>query len=586
MRFRWILIGVFLAALVSLGILNVLTYQTQFQSQRELALSSSTASAKFAAAAVESFLSASMRASEAAGQISTTLGRNSGKADVFLDQVRGDNPSFSSIALITPGGRVLARSPDSAEAHVHGDYLKRLSKNRPWYVTSLERFNDGSARFHILVGIYSKNKLIEVVDTTVRDSAMYLLVKVRIGAKGNVGVIDQNGRAVALTFLPKIAWNQRYRGWIPSISTALRGKAATITSFHDPLGNIDRMGASVPVPGVGWVVNVFRPVDEVVAPIVAVTRLLVLRTLFLSIISLVALLLLTQLIAGPLSEMGRATEKYGRGDLGYRIRENYFVDEISELATAFNKAAASQEEQVSRERYVADTLQRGLLPAEMPEIPGYDVGTHYSSATKEAIVGGDFFEFIDLGGKTVGIAVGDVQGHGVDAAITTVMAKLFLRDIAGPQRSPAWVMQHLNEALCRHLREPEQLITMVYLVLNYDTGFLTYCSAGHPPPVVCGQAGMCRTLEAHQDILGFSPEAEYLNADDVIAAGEFLCLYTDGVLEARRDREQFGMKRLKKVLARGDGDATALAERVYQSCLEFSRGDLRDDLAVVVVKRK
>lgn len=585
MRLRWILIGVFFVVLVSLAILNVLTYQAQFQSRRQLALSSGTTAAKFAAAAVESFLVASERAGEAAGQIITSAHRVPGQADLFLDQVRGDNPSFTSIAILTPDSRVLARSPDSAKPHVHPNFVSGLSKKRPWYVTSLEKFKDGSSRFHILVGIYEKNKLSAVVDTTVKDSAIYSLVKVRIGTKGNVGVIDQKGRAVALTFLPELAWSQRYRGWIPSIRAALRGKTATIESFHDPLGNVDRMGASVPVPGVGWVVNVFRPVDEVEEPIVAATRLLVLRTLLLSVISIVGLLLLAQLIAGPLADMARATEKYGGDDLSYRVREDYFVDEIRELAQAINRTAATQEEEVARERYVADTLQEGLLPAEMPEIPGFSVGTYYSSATKEAIVGGDFFEFIDLGGKSMGIAVGDVQGHGVDAAITTVMAKLFLRDIAGPQRSPSWVMQHLNEALGRHLKEPEQLITMVYLVLNYDTGFITYCSAGHPPPVVCNSAGMCRKLAAHQDILGLSPDAEYSNADDVIATGEILCLYTDGVLEARRDGEQFGMKRLQKVLAKG-GDATELAQRVYQACLEFSRDDLRDDLAVVVLARK
>jgi anti-anti-sigma factor len=213
---------------------------------------------------------------------------------------------------------------------------------------------------------------------------------------------------------------------------------------------------------------------------------------------------------------------------------------------------------LERERRIAETLQRSLLPQQLPRIPGVALAGRYLPGAAGLEIGGDWYDVFLLPGGRVGLTIGDVVGRGLTAAASMGQLRTGLRAYALEAASPAAVLERLNR-LVQELQTPE-IATMVYAVLDPETGRLTYAVAGHPRPLLAAADGTVRYLEGEgSPPLGVPGEP---CRDEVVTLepGSTLLLYTDGLVE-RRDRSiDDGLEALRATMSGPPDDLDALCD--------------------------
>jgi serine phosphatase RsbU (regulator of sigma subunit) len=236
-----------------------------------------------------------------------------------------------------------------------------------------------------------------------------------------------------------------------------------------------------------------------------------------------------------------------------------------------------------QQKEFAETMQQSLLPRERPEIAGLDVGTVYESAA-QVDVGGDVYDFLELPDGRLAVVLGDVTGHGIGATADMAMAKFVFRSLAPDHRDPGEYLAFANEVVVREIGSGK-FITMTSLAAGPD-GAVACASAGHPEPRLVLPDGTVEPLVCGGLALGIADSQVYETARAELPPHGAVVLYTDGVVEARRGRELFGVERLDAVLRERRGEpAQALAEAVLAACRAFAGGELADDCAVVVIRR-
>lgn len=231
----------------------------------------------------------------------------------------------------------------------------------------------------------------------------------------------------------------------------------------------------------------------------------------------------------------------------------------------------------------SETMQRSLLPRVLPAVAGLDVGHVYQSAAR-VDVGGDVYDFLALDGDRLAVVIGDVLGKGIQAAADMAMAKFSFRALARSHPEPSDFLANANDVVIEEI-EPGKFITMLYVVLDPVAGEVACASAGHPPVRIVSPYGRVREVAVRGLALGIEPGQTYPAERIRLERGSTVVLYTDGVLEARRDGELYGEQRLERLLAaRGMLPAQALAEAILADCRAFAGGELADDCAVVCLK--
>jgi serine phosphatase RsbU (regulator of sigma subunit) len=231
----------------------------------------------------------------------------------------------------------------------------------------------------------------------------------------------------------------------------------------------------------------------------------------------------------------------------------------------------------------AETMRRSLLPQEPPVLEGFDVGYRYEAAT-QVEVGGDVIDFLDLPDGRLAVVLGDVTGHGIDAAAEMAMAKFVFRSLARRNPDPAAFLRRANDVVVAEMAGGA-FITMVYVTAD-PAGRLACASAGHPRPRLVHRDGTIDELPGGGLALGIAGDQSYDEATITLAGGESVVLYTDGVIEARRESQLYGTARLDAALAAAATlDAQALADAVVADCRTFAGGELDDDCAIVVIRR-
>jgi serine phosphatase RsbU (regulator of sigma subunit) len=237
-----------------------------------------------------------------------------------------------------------------------------------------------------------------------------------------------------------------------------------------------------------------------------------------------------------------------------------------------------------QQKAFSDAMQRSLLPRSRPDMPGVEVGEVYESSAR-VDVGGDVYDFLVLDDGRLAVVMGDVTGHGVDAASDMAMAKFVFRSLAREHPEPGEFLTAANEVVCGEIAAGK-FITMLYLTLDASTGVVTCAGAGHPPPRIVLPDGEVRSLDARGLALGIEEGQRYDEVRETLPAGAAVVLYTDGVIEERNNGEFYGTERLDATLSRLRGiPAPELAEAVLAECRKFGGGDLADDCALVVIKR-
>lgn len=234
-----------------------------------------------------------------------------------------------------------------------------------------------------------------------------------------------------------------------------------------------------------------------------------------------------------------------------------------------------------RERRIADTLQRALLPPNLPRVPGLTLDAVYQPDTDEAKVGGDWYDAFDLGDGRIALSIGDVGGHGLEAAVLMGRVREAMRAAAIEVQDPSHVLRLANATV--EMAEPITIVTALFAVLDRLTMQLSYASAGHPPPLLATPDGQIVALDNPDIPLGLavpSVTGEWATREVILSPGSILAFYTDGLIEADRDLLS-AEKRMRDALerqARGTQQRSALS--LVASTIV---GGQRDDIAVLTV---
>jgi sigma-B regulation protein RsbU (phosphoserine phosphatase) len=240
---------------------------------------------------------------------------------------------------------------------------------------------------------------------------------------------------------------------------------------------------------------------------------------------------------------------------------------------------------ISKELEIARRIQSSTLPQSVPTLRGLEIAARY---VPMSAVAGDFYDFLCVDEKRVGILVADVTGHGVPAALIASMLKVAFAGQAAHAHDPARVLAGLNRSLCGKFEE--HFVTAAYLFVDLEKSLLRYSAAGHPPLMLASAAaGKIREIEENGQMLGMFLEAAYSSVEIPVGPGDRCLLYTDGVFEAKNAaQEEFGRSRCKEFLETqrdipAARFANALLDRIAGFSGHNSARPQEDDITLLVL---
>ena len=267
------------------------------------------------------------------------------------------------------------------------------------------------------------------------------------------------------------------------------------------------------------------------------------------------------------------------------VRSRTRAEIYSEELEVANKELESFYYSVEQELGTARSIQHALLPDDLPKLEGWKIAYHYQPARE---VGGDFYDFLKLQDGRVGIVIGDVSGKGIAAALVMANTQSVLRAVA--QRgdiAPGRVLAEANEVLYTYIPSGT-FVTCFYGVLDPESGLIVYANAGHDLPYL-QRDGDARELRARGMPLGLMPSMFYEEAEAVLAAGDDLLFYSDGLVEAHDPEGQmFGFPRLRElIMVRAAGSGGELVDFLLAELHRFTGEDSEqeDDITLVTLER-
>ncbi|MDX6593205.1 MAG: phosphoserine phosphatase RsbU/P [Gaiellales bacterium] len=239
----------------------------------------------------------------------------------------------------------------------------------------------------------------------------------------------------------------------------------------------------------------------------------------------------------------------------------------------------------SRDRYqrAAQTLERTLVPAQIPFMQGMSIAAVYRPATGTFQVGGDFYDVFPCPDGSFVVCVGDVQGKGLEAAAVTGLVRHELRHHLYVGHTPTEALARLNALLLNH--PSRRFITLVIVKLTVGDGVceIEMARAGHPPPILWRDGATTELDGGKGPAVGIYPESAFEQMVELLTPGDLLVLYTDGVVEARRGSELFGPERLAAAVERhADSPPGELCDHLVAELMQFA-DDVRDDAIVLTV---
>ncbi|MBW1712991.1 MAG: SpoIIE family protein phosphatase [Deltaproteobacteria bacterium] len=294
-------------------------------------------------------------------------------------------------------------------------------------------------------------------------------------------------------------------------------------------------------------------------------------------------------VTRPIRELLRVARSIAEGDLEARTNIKT-SDELAELGRSFNDMVPKLQDQIKMRQSLslAMEVQQKLLPSSSPQVPGFDVAGRsiYCDQT-----GGDYFDFLklsELGPNLFAVAVGDVTGHGIAAALLMTTARALLRSLANRPGSLAKMMGDINTHLSADAYAGRYM-TLFYLVIDTDQRTTHWVSAGHDPALVYDPAdGSFDELKGADIPLGIESDWPYQEfSREGWKAGQIIVLGTDGIWETRNPGgEMFGKKRLRELIRDNSRlSAGDIIEVITRALADFRQDRVQtDDVTVVVVK--
>ena len=455
------------------------------------------------------------------------------------------------------------------------------------------------------------------------------IINTQIGEFGYAILLDDHGCVIARPGLSAgdKKWDESFEIENLSLSenAELRAIARNMTAGTTGIARCRFEGgekyiAYAPIRCTNWSVGVVMPVEEIVAPALATKSKIIAATedtsehvnremrrmqkifggVFIALILVVSGLSvsLARIITNPVRALKRGSEALGQGDLDYTV-EVKTGDEFEELAESFNQMASdlkthmdelrrttAEKERMAKELEIAKGIQQSFLPDSVPEIPGIDLAALNLPALE---VGGDFYDFIPITTDRWGLAIADVSGKGVPAALFMALSRTLIR--ASTARNPATVnaIKQANSLICADSKT-SMFVTLFYAILDANKMTLTYVNAGHNPPLLFRSGATdIALLEAKGIALGVIEQVDLDEVELELKRGDTVVLYTDGVTEALNEAgEEFGSARLMAVVrAQSGASARELITQIRDAIGAFTGNQPQfDDITLMVLKVK
>jgi serine phosphatase RsbU (regulator of sigma subunit) len=271
-----------------------------------------------------------------------------------------------------------------------------------------------------------------------------------------------------------------------------------------------------------------------------------------------------------------------RRERTYTPRDEAILAQLGQLASV----AIAKSQAYTRERHIAQVLQRSLIPPRIPSLPGLNAAVRFSAAGEGIEVGGDFYDFFRARDGAVAALIGDVCGKGPEAASVTALARHTLRAAAAYESRPSALLSLLHRAL-RDDRDDGRFCTVAFcdFELREEGARMTVSCGGHPLPLMLRHTGEVEPVGRLGTLLGADVDPVLTDVAVDLVPGDLVVLYTDGVTEVRvGQQEVFGHRDLAELLRRCAGmHPDAVAQQIQDTVLAAAGGRPRDDIAVMVI---
>jgi serine phosphatase RsbU (regulator of sigma subunit) len=267
-------------------------------------------------------------------------------------------------------------------------------------------------------------------------------------------------------------------------------------------------------------------------------------------------------------------------DLEKRVAER---TEQLKTAMAKQQEEAQERQRIEQELQVARLIQQTLLPKSAPELKGYQIAAYYQPARE---VGGDFYDFFEVGDGRLGLVVGDASGKGIPAALVMANTRSVLRTVAQSGGvAPGQVLEEANEILYPDI-PANMFVTCFYAILDPKSGSLLYANAGHDLPYLCHGGGDAEELRARGMPLGLMPGMSYEEKEIILHSGEAALFYSDGLVEAHDpEGEMFGFPRLRELIAERS-EERSLGDSLLEELYSFTgeEWEQEDDITLLTLR--
>ncbi len=299
----------------------------------------------------------------------------------------------------------------------------------------------------------------------------------------------------------------------------------------------------------------------------------------------------------PLHRLAKEAETIASGQFDTKLPDFQRNDEIGQLSHSFGnmqqslvryidelKETTAQKASIESELNVASNIQMSMLPSVFPDREGLDM---YASMTPAKEVGGDLYGYL-LKDDNLYFCLGDVSGKGVPASLFMAQVTRLFRTLANQQLPPAEICTHMNDALSGDENPTNMFVTLFIGMLDLQSGHLSFCNAGHNPPIIGGGANHGEFLEMKPNFpIGVLPGLEFEGEEIANIHGRALFIYTDGLNEAEnREHEQFGDERLLDILRNTHFNSAKQVIETLAAEVEKHRdgADPNDDLTMMCLR--
>lgn len=563
--------------------------------------------------------------------------------DNLFAAVRANNQNIAGPSVTLEAGldRTLPwidSVPDGWDARVRPWYQAAMKQGKLIWVKPYLDASSGDLMTTCAKPFYTpKNELIGVISSDIKTTTLVKqIISTQVGEGGSAFLIDQDGDVIAS---PELSAQKTSPQKEPQTINLLKTddsqmQAAAQKMVQGEKGLLraqfkdgEKYLAYAPVPRTGWSLGVVMPVEKIIASALttkeeitqeaqkteqeinrqqASVRSIMIMVFVIMIIAVSGLTYaLSKRITKPILALHDGVRTVGNGNLDYKITVKT-GDELEDLADAFNKmtddlkhyikdleTTTAAKKKIETELDIARSIQAGLLPQTLPQLPDWEIEAYFWPARQ---VAGDFYDMFPIeGGRKFFFVVADVCDKGVGPAMFAAIIRTLLRAFSDNYTtSAALESSHLplirtNDFTIANQTESNMFATTFAGVFDPETHSVSYINCGHNPPYVIGADHKIRAaLKPTGPILGVFPGVQYKMESVTLEPGETLFVFTDGVPEAHDLQGQLlNDHRLREILEQPSASAAEILQRVEQGVrAHIGTADQFDDITMLLIRRK